>query len=100
MADTVRKPSPVLLRRKAPKPAYHASAYVRPVLQRLTPLTWFVIVLGVLGVLATAFIAVNSVSRTQNVSVPLPTRLAELHQVDPNAPAATTKPVVATSQPP
>jgi hypothetical protein len=105
MADTVRKPllvkpSLVLLRRKAPKPAYRESAYVRPILQRLTPLTWFVIVLGVLGVLAIAFIVVNSVSRTQNVSVPLPTRLAELHQVDPNAPAAPTAAVVATSPPP
>src|SRR5690242_10355756 len=100
MADTVRKPSLGLPRRTAPKPAYRESAYVRPMLQRLTPFTWFVMVLGVLGVLASAILLVNGISRSQNVGVPLPTRLAELQKGAGNAPVATAAAVVAPSQPP
>ena len=99
MADSVRKPSVVLLRRPVPKPAYKVSAYQRPLLQRLTPFTWFIIILCVLAVMAIAIVLANriSVSQTQNLSVPLPTRLAEL-QPDGAKAAAVTAPAVVDSK--
>ncbi len=90
MADIVKEP--VLVRRRAsnPKPKYHESGYQRPLIQRFTPFTWFVIVFIISCVIIVSVFIANKVSSaSQATSIMLPDLLATTEGVNPTSLALT-----------
>lgn len=99
VADTVREPALVRRASGNPKPKYRESAYQRPLIQRFTVFTWFILAMGVLGLVVAVALIMNSITSSQYRSVTLDERLAEMQKISPTAFALTAAAQVPTSAP-
>ena len=93
MSPKLFRPVLVKRRRKLPKPVFNEKMYGRSALKRLTPLTWFLMVVGLFVLIGAVILAANRISDNSYRSMLLSERLGITVTANPNGGVAQAAPV-------